>query len=203
MYRIAIAALIACIVGLPVLKADDVKQIDPEHLKPISKLLLEETAKLKELPVKVAHDPEHGVGIEGEKRHLMVVPDAKLTAESIAAVKGNVLPVGTLFLNRVTIVVAGEGLAQDKHRTVEIAAKNEKVTVKVMQMAIAKVEGQLVLLVYAGGTTPALVTPLVEVKESQAAPVALDGRTADNKGIELVLTLHGRYRATIPVGPQD
>jgi len=113
------------------------------------------------------------------------------------------VPVGMLYLHRVTPIVVEQAVSADQQRRVEIADGDQKATVSVWQLGVTRVADRNVLVVYGSGKVPLLVTTLVETADTRDALLALDVQPAgDNRGA-MLLTIAREYRAAIPVAGQD
>jgi hypothetical protein len=142
-------------------------------------------------------------GIEADKRAGLVVPDAKLSPEAIKKVGGDIVPVGILYLHRVTPVVVEQAVPADQQRAIEIAEGDKKAAVSAWLLGVAKVADRAVLVVYTNGKTPAIVTTLIETADTRDNPVALEAQPAGERRAALLLTIAGKYRAAIHVTAQD
>lgn len=183
--------------------AEDAKRIEGEEAQKIAKLLTEASGKLRDLPLKVTPDVEKSVGLRGGDRGAILVPATGLKPEALKAADKEVVPLGMMYARGVTLVVAGQSLAATEHRTVEVTVKEQATKISVMQLGVTKVAGRMVLLVYAGGKEPALVTTLVETTDTKDLPLELEAQKAGDGQANLLLTVLGRYRAAIVVAQQD
>lgn len=199
--RLLLVALCLCAASFA--KADDIERFDSEMAQKIGKALTEATNKITDLPVKLALNEKQATGFKAKNVGLLIVPDSKLTADALKKIDKEVLPVGVLYLRKMTPVVADEPVPADKQREIEVTVGTNSAVVTVMPLAATRVAGRLVLLGYAKGKTPALVTDLVEIDEKIDLPVEVTARKAgDNRGM-LVVNALGKYRATILMAPQE
>lgn len=199
---LAVAVAYYLCTAIPTLAGDAPERIGADKAKKIVAPLLEATAKL-ELPLKLTLDGERGTGLKAGKAVLFIIPDSKLTVESLKKLDKEPLPLGVLFAYKVTPITAEQAIAADQHRTVEITVGTDNATVTVLPLAAARIAGRLVLLVYTKDKIPAIVAELVEADEKSDWPLDLDGRQVGNNRAALVVNVLGRYRAAIQVAGQE
>ena len=96
--------------------AEDAKRIESDKAAKIAATLVAATSELSGLPVKVTADPQRAMGVTGHDRGGVLVPDTRLTAEALKKVDKDVLPIGLLFLHRITLSVAEQATPADQHR---------------------------------------------------------------------------------------
>jgi hypothetical protein len=197
--------LSACVLwfGADRLCAQDVKPIDPDKALKIARLCTEATAKLADLPLTITPDVDKCLGVEADNRAGLVVPDAKLSPEAIAKAGGDVVPVGILYLHRVTPVVVERAVPADQQRVIEITAGDKKAAVSAWLLGMTRVADCAVLVVYTNGKAPAIVTTLIETADTRDSPVALDAQSAGEGRAVLLLTIAGKYRAALHLTGQD
>jgi hypothetical protein len=186
-------------------EGDQPKRVEGEKAEQIARLIGEAVKKSdKAAPVKVTPNFARAVGLAARDRGGLVVPDTKLSADAFRKLDKGIVPVGMLYLSRVTLVNADEPVTADGYHTVEVTKDGTTRTIAVLHLAATKVEGRLVLLVYTNSKTPLVVTSLVEVNEGGDFPLNLEARQGggDSRAIAL-LTIAGKYRATLPIAAAD
>lgn len=197
--RLQTAVLLFCLLGTLSAAAEDVQRLDPDKAKQIAKPLVEATAKL-ELPFKLTLDGERGTGLQARKVVVLVVPDAKLSADALDKLDKEVLPVGVLYTTKDISLVATElTVPAEQVRTVEISVGNNTASITVLPLAVARVAGRLVLLVYTKDKKPTVVTELTESENKSDWPLDLDAHPVGNNRAALLLNVLGRYRAALQV----
>ncbi len=201
--RLLIAALCGCLSWATTAAADDPQRLEADKVKEVIGPLIEAFAKLADLPLKLELDSKRATGLSAGKVVALVVPDARLTADLLKKLDREVVPLGVLFVHKVTPIVAEQAVAAGEHRTVEVTIRGKEVSVTVLPLAAARVAGRLVLLVYTGGKTPALVTELVEAEENSDWPLDVQARAVGNSRGALVVNVLGRHRAAFPVTGQE
>jgi hypothetical protein len=197
----SILALTSCLLCAAPTLAQEAKRIDPDKAKVIATPLVEAAKKL-DLPFKLTLDADKGTGVHADKAVGFILPSTKLTEDAIKKLDKEPVPIGILFTHKVTLVIADQPVPADQHRSTEITVGNDTVTVNVMPLAIGKVAGRLVLLVYTKDKTPALVTELVESAEKSEFPIDLDARRVGDNRAAAIINVLSRYRAAIQVAGQ-
>jgi hypothetical protein len=197
------AAVLGCVLTTPPALADEVKRVEGDEARKLAQTFTEASNKLDNLPVKVTPDLDKSMGLGAKQRALFVVPDSGLKPDALKKVDREVVPLGLLYTHRITLVVAEQSVPAEQHRTVEVSIKDQKAKFMVMQLAVTKVAGRLVLLVFTDGKAPALVTTLVETEDAKDHPLDLQaGKGKDNQAA-VILTVLGRFRAAFHVSGQD
>jgi hypothetical protein len=199
--RLLLVAL--CVCWAPLVKAQEPERFDTETAQKLGKELAAVTAKLTDLPVKLALDDKQATGMKSKEAGLLLVPDSKLTADALKKIDREVVPVGAIYFRKITPVVADEPVAADNHRTVEATINGKAATVTVVPLAAARVAGRLVLLAYTKGKTPALVTDLAEIEEKIDLPLDVTPRRGGDRRATLLINVLGKYRAAVPVAAQE
>jgi hypothetical protein len=208
MLRHVVAVLLAgCLLNSSSLCAgdgDQPKRVEGEKAETFAKLFdAALTKSAKAVPVKVVPDFKRALGLGARDRVGFVVPDAKLSADSLRKIDRQIVPVGVLYLHRVTIVPGDDPVSADQHRTIEVTHDGKTVTVSVLHLAATKVAGRLVILIYTNSDTPLVVSSLTDAKEASDFPIDLDVRPAVNDRATLVLKIAGAYRTFLTLAAQD
>ena len=182
---------------------EDAKRIDSDKVAKIAATLVAATSGLSDLPVKVSPDTQRSMGVVGQDRGGVLVPDSRLTAEALKKVDKDVLPIGLLFLHRITPSVADQVTPTDQHRQITVTVKDKTLTIFVLPLAVTRVADRLVLLVYTNRKEPAIVTTLVDLSESKDLPLEMEARPGQDQRATVLLSILGRYRAAVDVVAQD
>lgn len=193
------AALLVVVLLSGSIAAQEPRRIEGEEAEKMARLLAEASGKLRDLPLKITLDVTKSVGLGSKGHGGLLTPAEGLKADALKNLDKEIVPLGMMYSLGLTPVAAGQPLPASELRTVEVTVKDQTVTVSVLQLAAAKVAGRLVLLVYAGGKEPALVTTLVESTEAKELPLDLDGQKAGDQQATVVLSVLGRYRAAFTV----
>jgi hypothetical protein len=145
-------------------------------------------------PLKVTPDLKKAVGLAARDRGGLVIPDAKLSAETLKKIDREIVPIGVLYALGVT-VVGDEPVPAEQHQLVEVTQDGRTMTAAVLHLAATRVAGRLALLVYAKDSRPLLITTLHDANEASEYPIDLEARGAGDDRATLTLKILGAYRA--------
>jgi hypothetical protein len=200
--------LLATLFTATSLRAQDLQPLPAEELAKATALLMEASARLGELPVKLELAPALAVGFKAGEVGALLIPDQRLKVEKVdkadrKKAKGEAKPVGQLWLSKIAPKDKDSVLPNDKLRLTKITAGEKELELSVFALAIessGKREFQLVL--YGKSSQPVLRVPLTADKNKGAAALAMSGRKTGEESGVLELQLLGRFKAEIPVGKQ-
>lgn len=185
-------------------RAQNAEKIEPEKAREYGKALVAELKKQNDLPFALDADTEKAIGIHADKRGALVVPDKRASAAAIQKADKTVVPLGTLFLYRITPISAETPIAPGSHRSVEVTMEDgNKATIHVLHLGAMQVAGRPVLVAYTSGKTPTIVAELVESSDGRGEPIDVDGAQVGGNRAALTLAIAGRYRASLHMTSQD
>jgi len=159
------------------------------------------TADLKALlgtPIPTDPDVKQPVAVREGDYGGMVLPESKLTAESIAKAGSSVVPVGQLWMVKLVPLVDGSPVGDGKLRKVHVKAGDAEADVPCCALGVRKSGDGLELLVYGKDTEPVLRAPLKSISSTQEVPIDLEGERTDQGG-RITLKFFGKYQATFMV----
>jgi hypothetical protein len=156
--------------------------------------------RLQGTPIATDVDVKRVVAMREGNYGALVMPEAKLSAEAIAKAGDKILPVGQLWLHRLTPVQEGEPVAGGKLRLFNVQTDSQEGEAAQCALGIkASGSGELQLLVFGKDKNPIAAVPLKKVESQQEVPIGLHAeRRSDDTG-SITLKILGRYEATIPV----
>jgi hypothetical protein len=128
----------------------------------------------------------------------MFLPEAKLTAETIANAKDKVVPIGQLWLHKLTPMQDGQGIVSEKLRMAKVTDQ-DGVEIRVPQCTLGirrNAAGSLELLLYGKGTEPLLAVPMSSAGEKAGPGIVLEAERVNNAG-QLTVILFGKYKAKL------
>jgi hypothetical protein len=140
--------------------------------------------------------------IKAGKVGLLVIPDKKLTLETLGSAGDSVTPVGQLWMLNVSLGKNGEAAPNDKIRFLSVADGDRDLQVQLYFVGAAKnASGQLDLVVFAKDKEPFLRVPLTKAAAatSQELPIEISGRKDDDHTGTLSLHVLGQYVADLTV----
>ena len=159
-------------------------------------------ADLKQLqatPIPTDVDVKQPVAMRDGEFGGMVLPEAKLSADAIAKAGEKVVPIGQLWLLKLTPMKEGEAVAASKLRMVTLSHEGNEV--KLAQCALGAQKngsGSLELLVFGKDKDPVAKAPLKASDAKQDVPIDLAADRESDSG-KVTLKILGKYTATISV----
>lgn len=150
-------------------------------------------------PIKVDADLKRPfVGYEGDYG-VLALPETKLSPAVFQSATTAVIPVGQLWLRKLTPIARGSAVDTYELQMVNIRHEGEELRVPLCLLGTRKTaSGSLELLVYGKGKEPLLTVPLKPLTRTQSMPIEVTGQQESDSGTLRVHIL-GRYQAEIPV----
>jgi hypothetical protein len=182
------------------------ERIEPEQARKYARLFVEKSAKEPNLQLKIDADPERPFGIKDGELGAMVIPDKKLSPETLTKANKEVSPLGQLWVRNLTIVVKDQALPNDKLRVVTITAKDgQEHPLPLFLLGVRRkaADLDLELVVYGPGKEPLVIAPLQKTTGTQELPLELDGEKGDNNRGTLIVKVLGQYQAQLTLAKQD
>ena len=154
-------------------------------------------------PIRVDADLKRPfVGYEGEYG-VLALPETKISAAAFQALGKDVIPVGQLWLRRLTPMAGGSPVGSGELQVVRVQHEGESARVPMCLLGARRTEsGGLELLVYGRGKEPLVRVPLAKVEHKQTVPIEVSGERDSDSG-RLQIHLVGQYRAEIQVTEFD
>lgn len=183
---------------------DQAQKLEGAEAEKLARLCTEALGKSdRPAPVKVTPDVKRSLGLKAREVVVLLVPDAKLTAKALEKADREIIPLGLLLTKRVTVVPVYEPVPAASHRAVEITVGDNTARITVMHLAATRVAGRLVLLVYADGNTPVLVTTLVEAERATGHVLNVEPRPQRDDRALLFLGVLDRFEAAFLIAASD
>ncbi len=135
-------------------------RLSKEDTERYAKLCVEGFGKPLDAQIETQGDATMAVAVRGEGGGAMVIPDKDLTADKLAKVGKDVVPIGQLWLRKWVPVTNGKPVAADKNRVVTVKADGKDRPMPVLLLGVRKVEKEHELVVYAKDADPLLTLPL-------------------------------------------
>lgn len=149
-------------------------------------------------PVQVDADLKRPFAAHQDDYGVLALPETKLAATLAGAAK-DVVPVGQLWLRKLTPMVQGAGVGTSELQMVRVEVEGESERVPLCVMGARKTEaGAMELVVYGRNRTPLLSVPLRPVTRSQSLPIEIAGERESDGGL-LRIYVVGKYVAELPV----
>jgi hypothetical protein len=194
-------ALILSALTLSALAASAQEALPRAEAVKFAALLNFDLAKLADTPIPTDADVKRPFGMKSDKHGGLVVPEAKLSADTLAKIGKDVQPVGQLWLAGLAPVRDGQGVPKDQLKLVTVEHEGREVTLPLCVLGVRKSDGgDLELLIYGKGKEPLLATKLAKAAHEQTAPLEF---TAEREGdtARVKLSLVGKYEASFSLVP--
>lgn len=132
---------------------------------------------------------------------ILFMPDRKLSAAALSGVGSEIVPLGQLWMRKLTLVSGVKALAADKVRTVAVTDEGKEAKVLLFYVGARKsAAGSPELVLFARDTTPLLSAPIESTNgEKGEVPVELSGRKSSEGVGLLTLSILGRHQAELRV----
>jgi hypothetical protein len=164
------------------------------------------SADLKEMlntPIPTDPDTKRPVAIRDGDYGVMVLPEAKLSADTFAKAGKEAKSVGQLWLRGLGPVNEGQVVSQSKLRTVHVRAADQEADMVCCALGVGKdANGGLELLIYGKDKEPATRVPMKSISGQQDSPIEMSCERKDDSGV-ITLKFLGKYEATFSVTAPD
>jgi len=166
---------------------------------PYAKAVSADAKQLGGTPIATDVDAQQPVVVKDGEYGGMVLPQKNLKAEAIAQAGETPVPVGQLWLQKLTPMRNGEAVAKDSLRLVTVQAEGEEVTAPQCALAVRRnAGGALELLIYGKSKEPVLTVALKPLDAVQSLPLDLVAERDGDAG-NLTLKILGKYQAKFSV----
>ena len=157
---------------------------------------------LKEMlntPIPTDPDVKRPVAVKDGDYGGMVLPETKLSADTVANAGKEPKSVGQLWLRGLAPVNAGEAVPASKLRTVHVQAMGQDADVVCCALGVCKnADGGLELLIYGKDKEPVTRAAIKSVSGQQDNPIEMSAERKDDSGV-ITLKFLGKYEATFSV----
>jgi hypothetical protein len=155
--------------------------------------------QLQATPIPTDVDIKQPVAVRDGDFGGMVLPEAKLNAEAIAKAGEKVVPVGQVWLRKLTPMQDGDAVGASKLRMVTLTHEGDQVKVAQCALGVQRNgSGSLELLVFGKDKEPVVKVPLKTMDAKQDVPIDLSAERESDSG-KVTLKILGKYTATISV----
>lgn len=152
-------------------------------------------------PFTVDADGDKPSGLKGGEAGVIVLPDKRLSAETLANAGKTFTPVGQFWSHKITLTTGGKVVASDKLRIATVGDGERSLEVQLFLLGVTKNEkGALELVVFGKGSEPLFRVALEKRGGGkQEFPIEVSGRGTGEGSALLTLNLLGQYSADIAV----
>jgi hypothetical protein len=179
------------------------EKLSRDEALPYAKAVSADAKQLDGTPIATDVDAQQPVVMKDADYGGMVLPQKNLKAETIAQAGETAIPIGQLWLQKLTPMNDGEAIAKDSLRLVTVRAEGEEVTAPQCALAVRRnAGGNLELLVYGKSKEPVLTVALKPMDAVQSTPLDLSAEREGDAG-KLTVKILGKYQATMSVTELD
>ncbi len=155
--------------------------------------------QLNGTPIATDVDTQQPVAMREDEYGGMVLPQKKLKAEDIAKATETPVPVGQLWLHKLTPMKDDDAISEDKLRIAKVELEGSEASVPQCALAVRRTSaGTLELLVYGKAKEPLLAVPLKSIDAKQDVPIDVSAQRNYESG-SITLKIVGKYEACIKV----
>lgn len=178
--------------------------ITQEELAKIVPHALARVADFDNLPIKVDADGDKPFGMKIKDYAAAIIPDKALTKESLAKVGKDIIPVGQLWLSKLSPAVKEATTPNAKLRLVTLNIKDVDHKLPLLLLGVRQQgENGLELIIYAKAKEPLLTLPLKLSGTTQNYPLEINMREGTTTLGVIEINILGAYQAVLPVGEQE
>lgn len=189
--------ILALLAALPLAQAQE--KLPKEEALTYARWVGADAKQLGGTPIATEVDLQQPVAVKEDPYGGMVLPQKDLKAESLAKAGETAVPIGQLWLLKLTPMQDGFGISQDRLRLATVEADGEQITAPQCALAVKRnAAGKLELLVYGKAKEPVLTAALKPIDAKQTSPLELDAERDGDAG-KLTLSILGKYRASFSV----
>ncbi len=179
------------------------EKLSLEQSLPYAKAVSADAKQLNGTPIATDVDAQQPVVVKDADYGGMVLPQKNLKVDAIAKAGETAVPIGQLWLKKLTPMRDGEAIGRDSLRLATVQADGMEVTAPQCALAVRrKAGGDLELLVYGKGKDPVLTVALKPLDAKQTTPLDLTAEREGDVG-NLTLTILGKYQAKFSVTELD
>jgi len=194
-----ITKLAVLLAGLTTVAMQAQERLSPEEALRYADLVGSVQTQLRNVPGATALDLSQPVAVRDGDYGLMVVPAAKLSADTLAKAGSEVVPVGQLWLLKLAPLVDERVVGDEKLQLVKVRGSEGSATVPCCHLGIRHAAGgALELLVFGKDKEPILKTALRATQGRQSRPLDLEVERESDRG-RVTLKLAGQYAASFSV----
>jgi len=175
--------------------------IEPEEAQKIAQKLATVSTASSDQPFTIDIDVQKPVGLKGGEAGLIILPDKRFSADSLANAGKTVTPVGQLWMYKVNLASNGLGVDKGKLRTFTVGDGDKSRDVQLFLLGVAKTEqGGTELVVYAKDGEAVLHAPLNKhFAAKKEVAIDVSGRKTGEESAALTLDFFGEYAADLAV----
>jgi hypothetical protein len=200
MKRLFGAAMIVLVIGV----ASAEERIPAEEAEKIAKLITGFASKEADLPFKTDLDTSAPFAMKEGERAAMIIPDKKLTVDTLAKAGKDVVPVGHLWFRKVAPVVGDSAIGNDKLRIVNVTTDDGKeYALPLLLVGVRKGKDAPELVFFGKAKEIVATVPLKAADAKQDTTIEYEVKRGEGMRGTLIFKLLGKYQAELPVEAVD
>jgi hypothetical protein len=178
------------------------ENVPREQLLKVALAVSLDLKQMLDTPIPTDPDIKRPVAVREGDRGCMVLPESKLSMDSLAKAGKEIVPVGQLWLRKAVPQCDNHAAEPDKLRIVTVTAGDKSETAILCALGVRKsADGKLELLVYGKEKEALLRVPLKAMSATTDNPIELSAQ-AQGESAVLTLELLGKYTASFTVVPE-
>ena len=162
--------------------------------------LCQDLQQLLDTPIPTDPDVKRAVGVHGDKRGLLVLPETRLASVDLAKTGSEPVAIGQLWMLRLVPLASEQPIKAEKLKTVSFKGEHSDAAATQCTLAVGKNgDGQPELLIFGKDKEPALRAALVKAAGEQDDPIEISA-ALQGGGAAVTLKIQGKYTASFSVG---
>ena len=155
---------------------------------------------LQATPIATDVDLKHPVALRDGDYGALVLPESKLSAETIAKAGDRVAPLGQLWLHRLTPIRDGVAVPPSELHVVQVETEGESHAAVQLALGVrSNGSGGQELLVFGKGKTPLLTLTLKKAEGQPEPPISIEAVRLNDETGRITFRILGRYEASLMV----
>ncbi len=184
---------------LPLLSSLSAQELlSREDARRYAELTRRDPQLLAKSPLKIQPKLDQAVAARQGDYGGLVIPAADLTAEALAKVGPDILPIGELWLHHLGPMKDGRLIAEEDLHIITIRHEDATTKVPLCIAGVRKAKDQLELVLLGKTKEPILTVPLKPIDAKQDLPIALTAEAYGDSG-KITLKLLGKHAASLDV----
>lgn len=165
--------------------------------------LCRDLPKLLDTAIPTDPDVKRAVGVHGDNRGLIVLPECRLASLDLAQANTKAQAIGQIWMLRLVPLVDNQPAKSERLKIVTMAGDHGDATVAQYTLAVRKgADGQPELLLFGKDPEPLWHTQLAKLAEKQDNPIEASAEQ-EGAGAAVTLKIQGRYTARFSVAAAD
>jgi hypothetical protein len=200
MMRLPLTLGLLALLQVPAVQAQD--QLSRKEALKYAFVLCADLKNLQSTAITTDVDIKQPAGVKAGGAGAMVLPEAKLSQESLSKAGDQVVPLGQLWLYRLTPMTDGKGVSSTLLHLVNVESEQQTATVVQCALGVKTGANGLELQVYGKAKAPLLTVPLKKVESQSSSPIGVTAERIGDNG-KLTLKILGKYEASLMVTEID